>query len=336
MTDRPSLAETASRTAVTALSLGANAVSDPAHRRLLAPEVAGNPYDLVDLQARTVSYLRISVTDRCNYRCAYCMPVTGVDVVPRADLLSFDELERLTRLFVSLGVRRVRLTGGEPLVRRGIADLVARLAAVPGVEDLAMTTNGHLLGELAADLRRAGLQRLNVSIDTLDPKRFAELTRQGDVAAVLNGLQSAQSALGYLPRDAMQTIARHLVVPPALIEGVASFYAQFRFDKPGRHRVTVCSGTACYVRGSGKLMADMQADLKIVPGGTTADGEISLESVSCFGACALAPVVVVDDKVLRQQTTVSLKKVIDEVTAGSERSRTRATRSAPAKRGASK
>lgn len=194
MTDRPSLAETASRTAVTALSLGANAVSDPAQRRLLAPEVAGNPYDLVDLQARTVSYLRISVTDRCNYRCAYCMPVTGVDVVPRADLLSFDELERLTRLFVSLGVRRVRLTGGEPLVRRGIADLVARLAAVPGVEDLAMTTNGHLLGELAADLRRAGLQRLNVSIDTLDPKRFAELTRQGDVAAVLNGLQSAQSA----------------------------------------------------------------------------------------------------------------------------------------------
>jgi NADH-quinone oxidoreductase subunit E len=155
-------------------------------------------------------------------------------------------------------------------------------------------------------------------------------------SSIIPMLQSAQAALGYLPRDAMQAIARHLVVPPALIEGVASFYAQFRFDKPGRHRVTVCSGTACYVRGSGTLMADMQADLKIVPGGTTADGEISLESVSCFGACALAPVVVVDDKVLRQQTTASLKKVIDDVTAGSAKGRTRAARSESAKRGASK
>jgi NADH-quinone oxidoreductase subunit E len=155
-------------------------------------------------------------------------------------------------------------------------------------------------------------------------------------SSIIPMLQSAQASLGYLPRDAMQTIAHHLVVPPALIEGVASFYAQFRFDKPGRHRVTVCSGTACYVRGSGKLMADMQADLKIAPGGTTADGEISLESVSCFGACALAPVVVVDAKVLRQQTTASLKKAIDELTAGAEVGRTRIARPAPAKRGASK
>lgn len=155
-------------------------------------------------------------------------------------------------------------------------------------------------------------------------------------SSIIPMLQSAQAALGYLPRDAMQTIARHLVVPPALIEGVASFYAQFRFNKPGRHRVTVCSGTACYVRGSGKLMADMQADLKIVPGGTTPDGEITLESVSCFGACALAPVVVLDDKVLRQQTTASLKHAIDDVTAGSARGQTRVTRPAPAVRGVSK
>ncbi len=194
MTDRPLQGGKAFRAATSALSLGAGASTDPAFKPLL-PVVAGrNPYDLVDLQSRTVTYLRISVTDRCNYRCAYCMPVQGVEVVPRADLLSFDEIERLTRLFVSLGVRRVRLTGGEPLVRRGVVELVARLSAIPGVEDLAMTTNGHLLGELAGDLRRAGLQRLNVSIDTLDPKRFVELTRQGDVAAVLEGLQAAQSA----------------------------------------------------------------------------------------------------------------------------------------------
>ncbi len=149
-------------------------------------------------------------------------------------------------------------------------------------------------------------------------------------------LQSAQAALGYLPRDAMQAIARHLVVPPALVEGVASFYAQFRFNAPGRHRVTVCNGTACYVRGSGKLMDDIKADLKIVPGGTTSDGAVSLESVSCFGACALAPVVVVDDKVLRQQTSASMKKVIQDISAGPSKGKARGTRSPSAVRGARK
>ncbi len=147
-------------------------------------------------------------------------------------------------------------------------------------------------------------------------------------------LQSAQAALGYLPRDALQAIARHLGTAPAVVEGVASFYAQFRFNKPGRHRVTVCSGTACYVRGSGKLMEDIQKDLKIVPGGTSADGSISLEAVSCFGACALAPVVVLDDKVLRQQTSVSIKKVLHDLSAGAPKGRAPATRARPPARGA--
>lgn len=149
-------------------------------------------------------------------------------------------------------------------------------------------------------------------------------------------LQSAQAALGYLPRDAMRTIARHVGVAPAVVEGVASFYAQFRFQKPGRHRVTVCGGTACYVRGSGKLMGDLQTDLKVVPGGTTADGAITLESVACFGACALAPVVVLDDKVLRQQTSASIKKVIQDLSAGPSESRTRNTHPSTTSRGARK
>jgi NADH-quinone oxidoreductase subunit E len=147
-------------------------------------------------------------------------------------------------------------------------------------------------------------------------------------------LQSAQAALGYLPGDAMQVIARHLAIPPALVEGVASFYAQFRFQKPGRHRVTVCSGTACYVRGSGKLMEDLQADLKVAPGGTTADGAMTLESVSCFGACALAPVVVLDDKVLRQQTTASVRKVIDEISSAEAEEHARGACATPLARGA--
>jgi NADH-quinone oxidoreductase subunit E len=134
-------------------------------------------------------------------------------------------------------------------------------------------------------------------------------------SSIIPMLQSAQSALGFLPGDAMRAIARHLVVPPALVEGVASFYAQFRFTKPGLHRLTVCTGTACYVRGSGKLIEDIESDLKIASGETTADGLVSLESVSCFGACALAPVVVLNDKVLRQQTSTSMKEIMEGIYA---------------------
>ncbi len=155
---------------------------------------AVNPFSLVDLQARQVRYLRISVTDRCNFRCTYCMPAAGVPVVPRNDLLSFDEIEQLARIFVQLGISKIRLTGGEPLVRRDIVQLVERIARIEGVLDLAMTTNGQQLAELAKPLRDAGLHRLNVSIDTLDPLRFAQVTRQGQLKDVLRGLDAADRA----------------------------------------------------------------------------------------------------------------------------------------------
>ena len=129
-------------------------------------------------------------------------------------------------------------------------------------------------------------------------------------------LQSAQAALGYLPRDAMRVIARHLSVPPALVEGVASFYAQFRYEAPGRHRVTVCRGTACHVRGSGKLMDELGASLGVEAGRTTANGEFTLETVACFGACALAPVVVIDGKVSGRVSAASLKLEIDQAGKG--------------------
>ncbi|HEX6839602.1 MAG TPA: GTP 3',8-cyclase MoaA, partial [Polyangia bacterium] len=146
---------------------------------------------LTDAYARTVSYLRISLTDRCNYRCLYCMPEEGVDLVPRADVLSFEEVERLVRVMMRFGVRRVRLTGGEPTVRKDVVELVARLAAL-GLDDLAMTTNGERLVELAAPLRRAGLSRLNVSIDTLDPAKFHAITRRGNLERVLAGVEMAR------------------------------------------------------------------------------------------------------------------------------------------------
>ena len=140
---------------------------------------------------RTVSYLRVSLTDRCNYRCVYCMPEEGVDLVPKADVLSFEEVERLVRVMMRFGVRRVRLTGGEPTVRKDVVELVARLGAL-GLDDLAMTTNGERLVELAAPLKRAGLRRLNVSIDTLDPAKFRAITRRGTLERVLAGVEMAR------------------------------------------------------------------------------------------------------------------------------------------------
>jgi NADH:ubiquinone oxidoreductase subunit E len=136
-------------------------------------------------------------------------------------------------------------------------------------------------------------------------------------------LHSAQTRLGYLPADAMVAIARHVMASPALVEGVASFYSQFRFSKPGRHRFTVCTGTACYVRGGGQLLDEVQRHLGISSGETTGDGFVSLEAVSCFGACALAPVVVLDDEVLRQQTGEKMKKVLKQIASGPSTDRAR-------------
>jgi len=156
---------------------------------------SGDP--LLDPFARRIRYLRVSVTDRCNYRCTYCMPEAlehHMQFQPRAALLTFEELERIVATFARLGVRKLRLTGGEPTVRHGIVDLVRRLAGVPGIEQVVMTTNGHLLGELAAPLAAAGLRAVNVSLDTLDAERFRAITGRGDLARVLAGLDAARAA----------------------------------------------------------------------------------------------------------------------------------------------
>lgn len=152
--------------------------------------------ELVDGQQRRIDYLRVSVTDRCNYRCTYCLPEAGVPHAARAEVLTFEETVRLVSCFARLGVRRLRLTGGEPTVRRDLPVLVRMLRAIPGLEDIALSTNGHLLGELAEPLFRAGVTRLNVSLDTLDPVRFASITRGGDLARVRDGLERARG-LGF-------------------------------------------------------------------------------------------------------------------------------------------
>lgn len=167
--------------------LGALPIHAPA--RLPAP---GAP--LADAIGRRVDYLRISLTDRCNYRCTYCMPEEGVDLLPKSRVLTFEQLERLVRCFAELGVRRVRLTGGEPTIRRDLPGLVERLARIPRIDEITMTTNGELLAELAAPLRAAGLSRINVSVDSLDPDKFRQITRRGDLGRVLAGVDAACQA----------------------------------------------------------------------------------------------------------------------------------------------
>lgn len=153
---------------------------------------------LIDSFGRLHNNLRISVTDRCNIRCFYCMPAENVRFMPRKDLLSFEEITRFVRLMVPLGVNKLRLTGGEPLVRSELPKLVAMLAEIPGIQDIGLTTNGLLLADQAADLYAAGLRRLNVSLDALDPQKFEEVTRRPGFEQVIAGIKTAQQ-VGFSP-----------------------------------------------------------------------------------------------------------------------------------------
>ncbi|HPE55227.1 MAG TPA: radical SAM protein [Bacteroidales bacterium] len=143
---------------------------------------------------RKINYLRISVTDRCNLRCTYCMPAEGIELVRHKDILSFEEILEVVKTGVEYGINKVRITGGEPLVRKGIIELVSMIARVPGVEDLSMTTNGALLDLFAGELANAGLQRINISLDTMDPKRYREITRVGNLSSAISGIIAARLA----------------------------------------------------------------------------------------------------------------------------------------------
>ena len=149
---------------------------------------------MIDAYGRTVDYLRLSVTDLCSYRCQYCMPAEGVRKLRHEDILSVEECVEIAHAASRCGVTKVRITGGEPLVRRGILDICRGIAAIPEVRELCLTTNGALLPELAAPLREAGVQRLNISLDTLRPERFRAMTRGGELNQALDGIAAAERA----------------------------------------------------------------------------------------------------------------------------------------------
>jgi cyclic pyranopterin phosphate synthase len=149
---------------------------------------------LIDSYGRRINYLRLSVTDRCNLRCSYCMPSEGIPRLQHGEMLSYEELHRIASEAVSLGIEKIRITGGEPLVRKGLLGFIERLAAIPGLKELVLTTNGIMLREMALPLRRAGVQRLNISLDSLTPTTYAAITRGGDLGKVLDGIAAAEEA----------------------------------------------------------------------------------------------------------------------------------------------
>jgi cyclic pyranopterin phosphate synthase len=167
---------------------------------------------LTDTFGRLHDNLRISVTDRCNIRCFYCMPETDVHFVPRAEILSFEEIERFVRIAVSLGVRKLRITGGEPLVRKNLDSLVGMLTRIDGINDIALTTNGVLLAEQAEALYHAGLRRLNVHLDTLDRARLQQITRRDELDRVLAGIERCRE-LGYGPIKINAVAVKNVVEP---------------------------------------------------------------------------------------------------------------------------
>ncbi|WP_299776311.1 GTP 3',8-cyclase MoaA [uncultured Pseudoteredinibacter sp.] len=181
---------------------------------------------LSDSFGRQIDYLRLSLTDRCDFRCVYCM-AEDMEFLPRAQVLSLEECETLVETFVQLGIKKVRLTGGEPLIRNGVVDLVRRLKQIPGLEELLLTTNGSRLEELAPALKTAGLDRINVSLDTLDADRFKALSRTGKLEKVLAGLQAAKAA-GFKRIKLNSVILKNRNADE--LENLVEFALQERFD----------------------------------------------------------------------------------------------------------
>ncbi len=179
---------------------------------------------LVDSFGRKINYLRLSVTDRCNLRCVYCMPAEGVRKLSRQEILSYEELLLLADTAVGIGIEKIRITGGEPLVRKGILDFLTSLSRIPGLRQLVLTTNGLLLPEMAEGLRKAGVQRLNISLDSLRPETFNRITRGGDLGRALEGIRIAEE-IGF-------PIKLNMVVMRGINDAEVVDFARLTLDKP--------------------------------------------------------------------------------------------------------
>ncbi|MBM4310716.1 MAG: GTP 3',8-cyclase MoaA [Deltaproteobacteria bacterium] len=180
---------------------------------------------MIDNYHRHISYLRISLTDRCNLRCIYCMPPEGIGLLDHAEVLRLEEIERIAAAAARLGISRIRITGGEPLVRRGVIDLVRDLMKLPGIEDVSLTTNGILLAEHAAALRSAGMRRINISLDTLDAEKYRRITRGGDIQRVLEGISEAR-------RQGFSPIKVNVVAMRGINDDEIAEFARLTIERP--------------------------------------------------------------------------------------------------------
>lgn len=229
-----------------------------------------------DGHGRLIDYLRISLTDKCNFRCVYCMPEEGVIPMDHDELLSIEELETIVRVATRIGIRSVRLTGGEPLVRKGVEDLIESIAAMDGIENISMTTNGVLLPKMADDLKRAGLSRVNISLDTLDPDQFTQITRIGQLESTLKGIETALQ-VGFNP------VKVNAVVVRSLDQDFLEF-AKMSIDKPLHMRFIeyMPVGNTSEVDGTGWGQKDVipsEELLEIINERAQAEGLPSLEPV---------------------------------------------------------
>jgi GTP 3',8-cyclase len=173
---------------------------------------------------QVVDYLRLSVTDRCNYRCVYCMPPEGVPFIPHENILSYEDMGFFVRVAAQLGISKIRVTGGEPLVRKGLPDLISLIRAVPGIQGISLTTNGVLLPRFAEALKAAGLDRVNISLDSLDSERYRFLTRGGSLEAALEGVEAAL-------RYSLEPVKLNVVMMPEFLSELPDFVALTR-DRP--------------------------------------------------------------------------------------------------------
>jgi len=194
---------------------------------------------MLDSFNRTITYLRISVTDRCNLRCVYCMPPEGISLMRHDDILRFDEILEVVQEGVALGISKIRITCGEPLVRKGVIDLIRGISAIPGIKDLSMTTNGQLLERYARELKEAGLHRVNISLDTMNADRYRIITRGGDLKCVLTGIEAAKSA-GLNPLKLNCVIQNSIDEADAL--SVAAFAVQEGLDIRYIHQMDLNKG----------------------------------------------------------------------------------------------
>ncbi|MCK4569511.1 MAG: GTP 3',8-cyclase MoaA [Bacteroidales bacterium] len=169
---------------------------------------------MLDRYNRKINYLRVSVTDRCNLRCRYCMPESGIRLMPHKDILSYDEITEVVRTAVDMGVDKVRITGGEPLVRKGITELVRMISKIEGIKDLGMTTNGIMLPKYAKELKNAGLHRVNISLDSMDPEKYKTITRVGSLHDALKGIDAALDA-GLTPVKINCVVDKNAMEPEA-------------------------------------------------------------------------------------------------------------------------